>query len=180
MKTLQLIAMFMLISSAALMAQEKETALKEISHNEVPGTILAALENDFSGAKVKAYYILPVDLYQHYWAVMQTKEAIAKGESGTHYLIEFDADPKHSRVVYDVEGVLMQKREVIKGADLPKSISDYINAKYKGYTITKDKELVRTSKDGTIDHYKIKIKKDKWVKSLYFNGKGELVKEREG
>ena len=177
MKTLKLIAMFLVIFTVALVAQHTEGAFEKISQKEVPETILAALENDFSGAEVIAYYVLAVDLYEDHWSAKQTKEDLEKGGDLHHYLVEFDANAKYNKVVYDAQGVLMQRREVIKDAQLPLVIIDYINSKYEGYTITKDKELVKTSKDGTEDHYKIKIEKDKFVKSLYFNGKGELLKE---
>lgn len=177
MKTLNLIITFLMISTVTLMAQKEANKFQEITIEKVPGKVLAALENDFSGDKVVAYFILPVDIYEDAWSHKQTKEETAAGEDKNHYLVEFDADVKYNKVVYDAQGVLLQRREIIKGAELPTTITDFINSEYKDYVITKDKEMVLTSDDGTVDHYKITIKFDKKVKHLYFNGKGELLKE---
>lgn len=166
-----------MISSVTLMAQEDEIKLQKVKADKVPAAVVTAVEEDYPGVSITEYTIVPAPVYQEEWEVTETKNELSDNAEIDRYMIDVYGKSGRIMAVYDADGNLLKVKGVIKDTELPKSIVDFIYAEYSGYEILMDKEVLKTTQDGIIDHYKVKIKKDKYVKILWFNEKGELLKE---
>lgn len=83
-----------------------------------------------------------------------------------------DASGKEASVLIDASGKLLETETGVEVTELPKTVTDYVAAKYKGSAI---KEAARIENADGVMTYEAEVK----GKDLIFDSKGNFLKETE-
>ena len=163
----------------SLVAQDTETlVIRKVEKKAVPGAVIASVETEYPQGIVEIWEAIPVEIFNSYYVVSE-RSNLKEGERVDHYQVTLKSDGLKTVAVYDAEGKLVQSREVINDARLPKSISSAIITNYPGWRIVGDKEVIRES-ENVEETYKVQLSKGKEKMTLIMDPDGKVLKEHKG
>ncbi|SET05590.1 Putative beta-lactamase-inhibitor-like, PepSY-like [Nitrosomonas marina] len=149
--TVALVVLF--TTSGQLVAGEKEE--KEL---QVPKAVLDAFEKAYPNAQE-----------------VEFEEETIDGK--IFYEIEYKENGKEFEILYDVNGVIVQKEETIDVKNLPDQIVQAINTAYPKATIEEAEKLMKA--DGTVIGYEVEIKAEGKEYELELDASGKILKTEE-
>jgi hypothetical protein len=177
MKKLQFLLLAFVVFSFPLLAQEltEEVPVETLilKKGNIPPEIIKAADKLFQGSTQIEWGVFPYELKDYGWIV--NKEY---NEPINHYAIHMKGvNGSDIYAVFESTGELIRYRETKKDAPLPPPIMSYIQkSEYKDWKIVGDAMLVKSNQKKIVEHYAVKLQKDKKIKTLYFTPKGELLK----
>ena len=128
---------------------------KEVSKYQVPKTILEAFEKAHPNAKEIEF---------------------EKGmiESKAVYEVEYKENGREYEILYDSDGVILQKEETIDVKTLPELLLQAISKAYPRATIEEAEKVMNP--DGTITGYEVEIKTDGEKLELELDTYGKILR----
>ncbi len=128
---------------------------KEISKHQVPKTILEAFEKAYPNAKE-----------------VEFEKEIVNGK--TVYEVEYKENGSEYEILYDSDGVILQKEETIDVKTLPEPIVKAILKAHPGATIEEAEKVMKP--DGTVISYEVEIKTEGKKLELELDAYGKILK----
>jgi len=128
---------------------------KEVSKHQVPKTILEAFEKSYPNAKEVEF----------------EKEMI---EGKAAYEVEYKDNGKEYEILYDSDGVILQKEEAIDVKTLPEPIVQAILKAHPKVTIEEAKKVMKP--DGTVTGYEVEIKTEGKELELELDTYGKILR----
>jgi hypothetical protein len=142
--------------------------------DNVPVTIKQAVLRDFTRGDSIQWAKFPYFFKDFGWLVNYEKNEV--GEKPDQVYVQLKTkNGNELDAVYTSDGKLIRSTEYMKEVPLPRVIVDSIISKYKGWSISDDKELVTDYSGKILKHYTIKIVKDKKKKYIHFDEKGNTL-----
>jgi hypothetical protein len=143
----------------------------KISQAQVPESVLKAVKTQFSESDPLTWSKFPYALKEYGWVYdvgaadipLNRFEVTMKGKKGDVMW-----------AVYNAVGELIETREVLNNAPLPRSVQEALDkSQYKGWTIVGNKEVIKFYHDNDMSkveqHYRVTVEKDKVQRSISFN-----------
>lgn len=130
-------------------------AENEVSKDQVPKAVLEAFEKAYPNAKEVEF----------------EKEMI---EGKAAYEVEYKENGKEYEILYDAEGVVLQKEESIDVKTLPEPVVQAITKAYPKATIKEAEKIM--APDGTITGYEVEIKTEGKELELELDTTGKILK----
>lgn len=128
---------------------------KEVSKHQVPKTILEAFEKAYPNAKEVEF----------------EKEMI---EGKAAYEVEYKENGREYEILYDSDGVILQREETIDVKTLPEAIVQAISKAYPKATIKEAEKVMKP--DGTITGYEVEIKTEGKELELELDTYGKILR----
>jgi hypothetical protein len=154
--------------------ENSASAVVDLKLDNVPSAIKQAALRDFMQGDSIQWAKFPYFFKDFGWLVNYEKNE--EGVKPEQIYVELKTkNGNELDAVYTSDGKLIRSTENIKEALLPKVIIDSILNKYKGWSISDDKELVTDYSGKIARHYTIKIVKDKKKKYIHFDEKGNTL-----
>jgi hypothetical protein len=96
------------------------------------------------------------------------------------YMVSLVGKHFDESAIYDKNGMLVRYKDIIKDAKLPAAVEDAINKKHADAEITRDREIIKKSKDITKDEYKVHFKDGHkhYAALIEFNGTVNRIHRR--
>ncbi|MCE5346243.1 MAG: hypothetical protein LLG13_08155 [Bacteroidales bacterium] len=145
-----------------------------LTKDKVPDAILKAVSTQFNKDNPVTWSKFPYALKEYGW-VYDVGAADLKLD---RYAVQMKTDKGDDLwAAYDVDGNLIETREVLKNITIPKSVMDqFLKSKYKDWTIIGNKEIIRFYHDhnnsSVEQHFRITVEKDNVKRSISFNWQG--------
>ncbi|MBX3616828.1 PepSY domain-containing protein [Nitrosomonas sp.] len=130
-------------------------AEEKVSKDQVPKAVLEAFEKAYPNAKEVEF----------------EKEMI---EGKAAYEVEYKENGKEYEILYDSEGVVLQKEEAIDVKTLPEPVVQAITKAYPEATIKEAEKVM--APDGTITGYEVEIKTEGKELELELDTFGKILK----
>jgi len=152
----------------------EQITLKE---NQIPKTLVNSVTKDFSEGKPIEWQNFPFIFKKYGWVIEDTANYTLKPEY--FYVLIKAKDGSKLNAVYSPDGKLIRSREILRTAPLPTEIAATLaKSEYKDWEVVGDKERITDYSANISRHYVIKIRKNKKTKVLYFDVKGNMLKNK--
>jgi hypothetical protein len=164
-------------------AQEKELFTidaKPISPQAIPSDVMESIKQDFPGNEVVEYYLLAADKVNPEWAVVM-EDNLQPTDEVDHYTVMLKGK-KGGYVygLYNKDGDLQKMKVLANNFALPETISTAATSgNYEGYAIKSDKYVKMVDKKSNREYVEVMVEKGDDKKKLYFDTKGNLIKEKQ-
>jgi len=137
-----------------------EAGTVEVSKDELPGTVVNAIENDFLSCKDKTSWRMD-----------------DKRSTPDQYVAKAEGENMSCEAVYDKDGNLISSKTTLLDVKLPTPIAQILVREYPGCKITGDKAVIRDF-DNSTGYYEIYLEKGEQSKTVYYDASGKKVKPR--
>ena len=179
----KLFTIVLAIAGFDIQAQEEKVFTidaKPISAQEMPEDVMQSIQQDFPGNEVVEYYLLAADKVDPEWAVVM-EDHLEASEQVDHYT--FMLKGKKGGYVYGLynrDGDLQKMKVLANDVALPATISkEATSGNYEGYAIKSDKYVKVVDKKSNREYVEVVVGKDSDTKKLYFDTKGNFIKEKQ-
>jgi len=136
--------------------------------------VLESIKTEFPEPIVRTLTTIPAKEYGKEWNVYISKESEEKMPD--YYEVVIRTKEGMRTAVYDRSGNLLRVKQVIKNVDLPSSVKETLNEKYKGWQIIDEEERITNAKKSVME-YKVKLKKGLLRKTVFIAPDGTVEKE---
>lgn len=138
-----------------LLAFNLVNAAEEISKDQVPKAVLEAFEKAYPNAKE-----------------VEFEKEMVEGKAA--YEVEYKENGKEYEILYDSEGIILQREETIDVKSLPDPITQAILKAYPKATIKEAEKVMKP--DGTVTGYEVEIKVEGKEVELELDTFGKILK----
>lgn len=158
-------------------AQKEELFYAKVKKEELPASLVTAIENDFPGGSITELKALPVEIIDQHWFVGVNRNTT--GQNFDTYVITINTRKGRVHATYDAQGKLIYTTESLKDVALPVPLRKTIGRDFPGWAVAGDKELVTHFVDGKQKtHYIVDLSKDGKTDHITLDGSGNLIKSR--
>jgi len=181
MKTIFVSAFLMLAAVSPILAQDLE--LKEelpvesltMKKGNMPPAVLKSADQLFKGNTQVKWGVFPYQLKDFGWVVDNNYN-----EPIDHYEVYMKTtDGSNVYAVFESTGELISSRTISKNIALPTSVRNAIDKSgYKGWQISGDTEIIKSSQKKVVDHYVVRLTNGDKKKTLYFTTNGEKLENK--
>ena len=179
----KLLTMIVAIAGFEIQAQEEKVFIidaKPIAAQEMPTDVMQSIQQDFPGNEVVEYYLLAADKVDPEWAVVM-EDNLEANDQVDHYTVMLQG--KNGGFVYGLynkDGDLQKMKVLANDLSLPPPISEAATSgNYEGYAIKSDKYVKVVDKKSNREYVEVVVGKDSETKKLYFDTKGNFIKEKQ-
>ncbi|WP_040005792.1 hypothetical protein [Fibrisoma limi] len=149
MKTVKWVLMLVGLASGTAWAQssiENETiAILQAKKGETPQQVMTSISHSIPSPVVRQVASLPVALRGKQWAVIEQNRP-SDNAVMDFYEVAASGKDMNYQAYYDKAGNLLSYRQVILHAPLPDELAQVLRARFPGWTVVDDRELVRFNK----------------------------------
>lgn len=165
---------FGLVSASAFVVSAQTTATvvyeAKLENKKVPVAVVEQVQKDFPNARLEETYLLPAQLYEQNWVVVQKNQP---QQPVDYYEVRLSGKNVHSSAVYSPQGELLNSREVLKDAPLPPVVGRTLVTQYPGWTERRNKEVIKNGRKEVV-HYIVFLKKGWREERVVLNPQGEI------
>lgn len=148
-----------------------------ISKDQVPEIVQKAVNVQFDQAKPLTWSKFPFALKEYGWVY----DIDAANLNLDRFEITMKTQNGHDFwAVYNANGELIETREMSRDIAVPAAVRDkLLNSKYKDWTVTGNKEIIRFYHDHNLkksnveQHFRLNLEKDGMKRAVSFNWQGE-------
>jgi len=130
---------------------------KEVSKDQVPKAVLEAFEKAYPNAKD-----------------VEFEQGMIEGKAV--FEVEYKENDREFEVLYDSDGVILQKEESIDVKALPEPVVQSISKAYPNATIEEAEKIMKP--DGTVTSYEVEIKSEGKELELVVDSYGKILKTK--
>jgi len=131
---------------------------KEVSKDQVPKAVLEAFEKAYPNAKD-----------------VEFEQGMIEGKAV--FEVEYKENDREFEVLYDSDGVILQKEESIDVKALPEPVVQSISKAYPNATIEEAEKIMKP--DGTVTSYEVEIKSEGKKLELVVDSYGKILKTKQ-
>ncbi len=122
--------------------------------------------NDVPNGVARTFKVVFPDAFNAFWQ-----------KADNTYICDFTMNETKTKAFFGINGELLNREWNMLPEYLPKKIKDTLAIQYKGFKI-KQVDMVRKETESE-NRYRIIIAKKKDTQTLFFNLKGEMIKDEE-
>lgn len=174
MKTIILAFALAIIISVSSFAQIARMTIKS-KEADIPVTVVESFKKDFKDATASEWALVPPQFAGHEYVVSGYNHL--EGVQPASYTVIMRGPEVNGQALYNKSGELVYLKEHIDNTALPPAVTNAVLAKYPGYGIVKDQEIIMQGKT-TVIHYKVTIHKGNEDRVLAANQDGQILRER--
>jgi len=130
---------------------------KEVSKDQVPKAVLEAFEKAYPNAKD-----------------VEFEQGMIEGKAV--FEVEYKENDREFEILYDSDGVILQKEESIDVKALPEPVVQSISKAYPNATIEEAEKIMKP--DGTVTSYEVEIKSEGKELELVVDSYGKILKTK--
>lgn len=137
--------------------------------NEVPASVVKAVNTDFVLAKPETWNKFPYALQEYGWVYDKGAEDVKPD----HYEVNMVTQKGNQlSAIYANTGILIETKEELKNAPIPASVQNSLaNSKYKDWKVVGNSEIIRYFHDenSVEQHFRLTVEKDNVQRTISFN-----------
>jgi len=169
-----IIGLLLIGSSAQTYAQDVFFKAK-LEAEEVPATIVEAVEKDFPGFSVTEYAAIPLEVVDEEVFVDTSKKP--GSEYDTYQLTLNQGNDRYLEATYNAKGELLSSVEHLKNVTPPARVRNSVAEMYPGWTIDKDIfKMVHYEGKKAKERYKLVLGKDDKKMKVFTDENGKILK----
>ena len=148
---------------------------ESLKKEEVPTTIVEAIETDFPDYSITELAAVPVEYVEE--DLMVNHNVDPNTDYDTYQLRLTEGNGRTLEAIYNMDGKLLSTVEHLKNITPPAPVRNSVSSNFPGWTIKKDvyRMIYKAGKE-TKEQYKFVLGKDNKTMRVYTDEKGDILK----